>query len=208
MSSSATTKPPAGPWLVPLSGPPLLPMRLQSKPDGILLGRHDRCDVRLPSDAVSRVHARLRLESGAWRLADLKSRWGTYLNGCRVAPDTEVPLESGDVLQISPWTFNFSSSEPRRRGMEPNDDLGQMQSIVRTVSAERPGALAEQLLALLLESAAALHAAENESALAEALIDAACRGSGLPNAALLRPIDSDGRLEVVASRQTAVGQPL
>jgi hypothetical protein len=67
--------------------------------------------------------------------------------------------------------------------------------------------LGENLLTLLLDSAAAIHAAESELALAEALIDAAIRGTGLSNAAVLRPLDAEGRLDVIASRRASVDSP-
>ena len=193
-------------WLVPLAGPPIAAVELRAEREAILFGRHEQCGVRLPSESVSRLHARLRFDGRAWRISDLKSRWGTYLNGCRLAPDTEVPLAAGDLLRIAPWTFNFSTADGRHpRGMESADDLQRMQTMVRTVSAQRPGgALAEQLLALLLESAAAMHAAADERQLADALLDAACRGSDLSHAALLRPADATGRVEVVAWRLPGV----
>src|SRR6185369_11102802 len=92
-------------WLVPISGPPLRPIELNSAAAsaGLTIGRQENCDIRLANDAVSRTHARLRCErGGAWRLADLGSRWGTFLNGCRVQPDADLPLQAGDLIRISP----------------------------------------------------------------------------------------------------------
>ncbi|MGH7673574.1 MAG: FHA domain-containing protein [Gemmatimonadales bacterium] len=54
-----------------------------------------------PDDAakvVSARHAEIRFESGAWVLADLRSRNGTYLNGRRVAE--AMPLSAGDVIRL------------------------------------------------------------------------------------------------------------
>ena len=199
---TAVAAAPASAWLVPLAGPPLPAVELRAADGTVLLGRHEQCGVRLPSESVSRLHARLRLDdAGGWRITDLKSRWGTYLNGCRITADAEVPLAAGDLVRIAPWTFNFSADIARGRGVQSEDDVLRMQTMVRTVNAQRPGvALAEQLLALLLESAAAMHAAADERQLADGLLDAACRGSNLPNAAVLRPADADGRVEIVASR--------
>jgi serine phosphatase RsbU (regulator of sigma subunit) len=61
------------------------------------------------------------------------------------------------------------------------------------------------MLALLLDCAGALHAATDEQLLCEKIIDAALRGTGLQNAAMLRPINSQGGVEVVASRFAARG---
>ena len=199
-------------WLQPVSGPVIGPLILTGKTDGLVIGRHDQADLRLPNDAVSRYHARVWRDGDQWRIADLKSRWGTYLNGVRLAPDSPIPLQPGDLLRIAPWTFNFStdSSSPGK-GLQTLNDVDRAQTMVRTVTADATGssarALAEDHLALLLESAAALHAASDEHALAEALLEAATRGSRLPNAAVLRPVTGEGRLEIIAARQTASHEP-
>lgn len=204
---SATAAVPA--WLVPLAGPPIAPVELRPKPGGLTLGRHEGCDVRLPADAdkVSRQHARLSFNSGVWRLADLHSRWGTYLNGVKVDPaGAEMALSDGDFIRINPWTFSFSTIGPAPRGMQTTDDAEQTKTMVRSVGADAAVPLAEDLLTLLLESAAAVHAALDEKTLSEIVLDAATRGTGLPNAALLRPLDAAGTVEVIAVRGDAETQ--
>jgi sigma-B regulation protein RsbU (phosphoserine phosphatase) len=192
-------------WLVPLSGPPLEPIEIAAVPGGAVLGRGESCVLRLPADAdkVSRQHARFTRRDAGWRLADLGSRWGTFLNGVKLAPQRDVSLGEGDLLRIAPWTFHFSTFGVPQRGLLAEDDTGTHGTMIRSYvqgddRAARP--LAEDLLTLLLESAAAIHAADTELALAEALIDAARRGTGLSNAAVLRPLDAAGRLEVIAAR--------
>jgi serine phosphatase RsbU (regulator of sigma subunit) len=193
-------------WLVPLSGPPLEPIEISGIAGGAMLGRGDACNLRLPAvaDKVSRQHARLVHGAAGWRLADLGSRWGTFLNGVKLTPQRDVPLGEGDLLRIAPWTFHFSLHGVPKRGLLADDDAGTHGTIIRSFApagdaAVRP--MAEDLLSLLLESAAAVYAAETEVALAEALIDAGRRGTGLANAAVLRPLDAGGRLEVIAAAQ-------
>lgn len=195
-------------FLVPIAGPAIEPFVLDASrgpSQGLTLGRHEQCELKLPATAetVSRFHARLRFDpGGGWRVSDLGSRWGTFLNGVKLTPHGELPIGEGDLIRINPWTFSVGGA-PRRRGMATADDLGQ--TIVRTATgAPAPGAAVEQdMLALLLEAAAAIHDAADEAQLSERLIDAAVRGSGLPNAAVLRPVDTGGRVEVLASRLAA-----
>ena len=131
-------------------------------------------------------------------MADLSSRWGTFLNGIKINPGPDVPLSEGDLIRITPWTFTLSPT-PKRRGLQSQNDTGQ--TMVRAVTPERIRPLADDMLALLLESAAAIHAATDEKQLADTLMDSACRGTGLTNAAMLRPIDpSSGQIEVIAAR--------
>src|SRR5262249_15133656 len=83
------------------------------------------------------------------------------------------------------------------------NDVEKLHTLVRSSNLERGAAIAEDRLTLFLEAAASLHAAGDENALAHALIDAACRGSGLPNAAVVRKIDAESEIEVLAARPDA-----
>ena len=186
-------------YLVAVSGPPIEPIALVPRAEGLTLGRHANCELLLPADAerVSRFHARFAYVQGeGWRLSDLGSRWGTFLNGVKVAGAREVPLSDGDLIRISPWTFSLSPT-PKRRGMSTRDDTGQ--TMVRAHQVTNFAAAKDDALGLILETAAALHEADDEQQLAERVMDAACRGTGLTNAALLRPVDTAGRVEVIAS---------
>jgi predicted component of type VI protein secretion system len=193
-------------YLVPIAGPVIDPLQLTEKPGGVALGRHEQCDLCLPADAekVSRFHARFDMHDGRWFLADLNSRWGTFVNGIRINPGTEVPLSDGDLIRINPWTFTLSPTA-KRRGLQAQNDTGQ--TLVRAVTPERVRPLADDMLALLLESAAAIHSATDEKQLAELVMDAAARGTGLTNTAMLRPIDpSSGHVDVIAARMGPGGK--
>ncbi|MEQ9616532.1 MAG: SpoIIE family protein phosphatase [Phycisphaerales bacterium] len=91
-------------------------VRLDGDAFAVVLGRHERCDVRLDVAAVSRQHAEVRSVGGRWHVVDLDSRHGTYLNNARVER-RPVPLEHGDRLEIGPVAFRVVSSvaEPETR---------------------------------------------------------------------------------------------
>jgi serine phosphatase RsbU (regulator of sigma subunit) len=185
-------------YLVPVDGPPIEPLAIEFRPGGVTLGRHEQCDVCLPADAekVSRMHVRFVGDSDRWYAVDLSSKWGTYLNGVRLTPQAELPLREGDHLRITPWTF-LVSSRPRAGGVLSEDDSHR--AVVRTIG-DTGAPMAEAMLSLLLESATAIHSATDEKQLAQLVIDAAMRGTRLSHAAVLRPVGTDGRVEVVASR--------
>ena len=168
--------------LTPLSGPALDAIVLTARPGGLVLGRQEGSELRLPADAetVSRTHARFTCEAGRWRLTDLNSRWGTFVNGCRLPAGREVPLTEGDLIRIAPWTFSFRAESPRRRALASFDDTEQGQTLVRAGGQELHQPLADDLLSLLLEAAAGIHAAQDEKALANVVLEEACRGTGLP----------------------------
>ena len=62
-----------------------------------LLGRAEDCTVRLDEAAVSRHHARLRWTYAGYRLEDLGSSNGAFVNG---APVRQALLHEGDVLEV------------------------------------------------------------------------------------------------------------
>lgn len=195
-------------YLVPIAGPEFAPLALRAaNAAGMTMGRHGDCDLLLPADAdrVSRFHARFECHDGNWSMVDLGSRWGTSVNGVRLAANVAVSLAEGDLVRVAPFTFVVSRT-PERRGLIARGDdhasRGGNQTIVRTIVGTGTGetGFADGLLQLVLSCAEQLHKSTDEIVLAERLMDAALRGSGLTNAAFLRAVDLDGRFELVASR--------
>jgi len=65
----------------------------------VLIGRSDAAAIRLNDRQVSREHARIRRTDGEYRIQDLGSKNGTYVNGQPVtAPRV---LQDGDEIQIA-----------------------------------------------------------------------------------------------------------
>jgi pSer/pThr/pTyr-binding forkhead associated (FHA) protein len=69
-----------------------------------VLGRSKECDVQVPDPNVSRRHAELRQEGGAWWLVDLDSTNGTVLNGKRVQ---RAKLSEGDTIRLGDLELVF-----------------------------------------------------------------------------------------------------
>lgn len=55
--------------------------------------------------AVSRIHCRIAYRGGSFYLTDLKSSNGTFLNGHRLLPQEEKPLQHGDRIRIANEEF-------------------------------------------------------------------------------------------------------
>jgi len=70
-----------------------------------VLGRRHDCDLRIPLPTVSRRHCQLSANAETMKLRDLSSRAGTFVNGKKVEPETEIPLKPGDYIRIGPLTF-------------------------------------------------------------------------------------------------------
>lgn len=64
------------------------------------IGREPDNQLSVDDPTMSRRHAVLSTEAGAWRIRDLASSRGTLRNGAPVPPHAETPLGVGDRLQI------------------------------------------------------------------------------------------------------------
>ncbi len=85
----------------------LAPILLQ---DGLILGRGAEANALLPDSAVSRRHAVLHRLMDGWRVEDLHSRSGSFLNG-RLFQSEELVF--GDLLRIGPFNFRFDGRHLR-----------------------------------------------------------------------------------------------
>jgi len=70
-----------------------------------VLGRRHDCDLRIPLPVVSRKHCQLSANAETMKLRDLGSRGGTFVNGQKIEPNTEIPLKPGDYIRIGPLMF-------------------------------------------------------------------------------------------------------
>ncbi|GAB4569678.1 MAG: winged helix-turn-helix domain-containing protein [Anaerolineae bacterium] len=69
-----------------------------------ILGRAPQCDIALDDPFASRQHAAILWEQGRYRLVDLGSKNGVFVDGQRV---TEAWLEEGQVIQVGQTQFRF-----------------------------------------------------------------------------------------------------
>lgn len=76
---------------------------LRAKP--MALGRDGSNPIRLHDNEVSRRHAEMRPVDDAYRIVDLGSANGTYVNG---RPVDQAPLKSGDQVRIGQTVMLFS----------------------------------------------------------------------------------------------------
>lgn len=94
-----------------------------------LVGRHSHAEVRLEHPDVSRRHARLFFDIDVWKIRDLYSLNGVYVNGERVY---QSALHQGDIVRIGGTILVVDSATlacPRRTGM--------LRSIVEALPGER-----------------------------------------------------------------------
>ncbi|HWP04324.1 MAG TPA: FHA domain-containing protein [Polyangiaceae bacterium] len=73
--------------------------------DEYTIGRDEGNAVRLTERNISRHHARMLKQSDAWRLQDLGSYNGCYVNGARVV-DMQA-LQHGDLIQLGDYRLSI-----------------------------------------------------------------------------------------------------
>jgi phosphoserine phosphatase RsbU/P len=192
----ASDLPDTGLALISVAGPTAVAVSL-TPPGPLVIGRRPTHALFLP-DPASRDHAQIVFEASDegenWFIIDTNSRHGTRLNGVILISGRKYPLCVGDLIEIRPWTFELIDRADRSRDASTlhtvQDEPSEVSRIDRigTGTASR----SQQRLALLLECAKRIHAADDEQSLAQAVLDGVVMGTGFANAALLRPTGAGG----------------
>ncbi len=74
----------------------------------VTIGRSQDNSICLDDDSVSRKHARVSFQEGAWTVEDLGSTNGIIYKGKRVE---KLILSSGDIFQIGNFIFRFTEAD-------------------------------------------------------------------------------------------------
>ena len=86
---------------------PLVGLVFKLTPPAVSVGRNPEADVALTESTVSWQHARLTPHGAAWTIADLGSTNGTTVNGERIEPNREVPIDPGAEVRFGEITLRF-----------------------------------------------------------------------------------------------------
>ena len=191
----------AGPMhLRAIAGPQVRPITvLPDEP--VTIGRSTQCKVQLSDAAVSRRHVTVERSRDRWVVTDEGSRHGTLVNGISIQAGHPTPIEHGDALTIGPWIFRVITSGRVDSTLAMMDDRAQRQDSVQVVQPTRLGSLAQRRLMLLMDTSAAMQRVANEEALGRTVLPMLREGTGFGRAALVRTLDSDGQIEVIATDQ-------
>jgi phosphoserine phosphatase RsbU/P len=128
------------------------------------MGRRSETDLRLPGADISRVHAEITLDNGTCTLRDKQSRFGTFVNGERTA---ERVLAHGDTIRLgqagdTEIVFFVDDEAPsvERSAISAATELRQMAALLEGLRALGSGRVLDEVLALVLDSAIEVTAAE------------------------------------------------
>ena len=174
------------PVLLALSGP-LAGQTFPLDGEPLTIGRQSLEPSPGPDLAVSRCHCRLEPAAGGFRLLDLESRRGTFVNGMPVG---ERLLEDGDLVTLGRSLFVFHAGAEGEDGRRRRPAFGEAPSVESTLhlaageslyaqpperlaeraAADRSGRIARDLRTLL-DIAAALQSARSPEELARRLLE-------------------------------------
>lgn len=125
--------------------------------DRYLIGRDESCTIRIADGTLSRRHAKLKYQDGAWRLSDLASKNGTLIAGRPIdhhSLNENEWIEFGSVLaRFDRVSQSALDADERRIGQ-------QWQSSVQLSRVLTPSMETDELLARLLESFVSTSACE------------------------------------------------
>ncbi len=71
------------------------------------IGSGTENEIVLEDDSVSKRHASLVFDAGGWRLTDLDSANGTYVESVRLAPQVPTPLPYGSAVRFGGMRLQF-----------------------------------------------------------------------------------------------------
>jgi hypothetical protein len=82
----------------------------------VRIGQGPQNDLVLDDDTVSTRHARLEFADGGWRITDLESKNGTFVDGIRLAPGVPTPLVEHSGIAFGAVKLAFRTLE----GVDPD----------------------------------------------------------------------------------------
>ncbi|MBX7103396.1 MAG: SpoIIE family protein phosphatase [Gemmataceae bacterium] len=148
----------------------------------LTIGREAKdCDLVVPNQAVSRVHAQIIQVNGQYFLEDLKSRNHTFLNNKQI--EARQPLRDNDRIKICDTLFTFHSGkeglpalpEDLRRTQLHDEEPDLPSTVQATLSRVPQQQLLEaqpaDRLRALLEISSSLNSAVGQDALLDRIVD-------------------------------------
>ncbi len=85
------------------------------------IGKNAECDVYLDEDSLSGNHAQLINEGARWKLVDVMSTNGTFINGQKTLTSY---LASGDNIRLGEIQFKFHSGQQEQPSSITNENTG------------------------------------------------------------------------------------
>ncbi len=80
--------------------------------DKMVVGRGQENEITLPDKGVSRHHVRIERDGDGWRVVDLASTNGSFIDKMRLAPESTESWPQGIELRIGPYSLQWQKAVP------------------------------------------------------------------------------------------------
>jgi pSer/pThr/pTyr-binding forkhead associated (FHA) protein len=107
--------------------------RFPIRGESCLVGRAKECDVQIPERRLSRKHCEIRAIGGRYRVNDLGSQNGTYVNRKRIRGTHD--LDHGDVLNFAEYSVLFLAEAGSYQGPDAEANNGPRPSPAARITA-------------------------------------------------------------------------
>jgi serine phosphatase RsbU (regulator of sigma subunit) len=94
---------------------PQVGRKYELKGDKYVLGRHPDCQIVIEVGAVSRNHCQIVREGNDYKIEDLNSRNGTFLNEEPDKVTGRRTLKPGDVIRVCEVSFTYGTDAPQAK---------------------------------------------------------------------------------------------
>ena len=122
-----------------------------------VVGRDDACSIHIEDHSVSRRHAKLSRDGDAWRLSDLCSKNGTFIDGRAIG---QYDLNGAKWIEFGMVLGFFDRVSPERVAADRRRAAERWTASIRMSRDLRPTQDAQELLRRTLESFVELAEAE------------------------------------------------
>jgi len=106
--------------------------------DSLVIGRSAEADVSISDRSLSRRHARLFLDGGAWKIDDLGSRHGTFVNGRQISEPVVVLV--GDVITLAGSTITLTDEDEEEEASTAQSVFRSAETILDQTRSRAPEA--------------------------------------------------------------------
>jgi serine phosphatase RsbU (regulator of sigma subunit) len=120
------------------------------------IGRSSENNLQLADAQVSRRHAELVHEANGWRIRDLGSRFGTYVNDAKI---DESGVSVGDRIRLGQTEIKLEAGEPSSTASAAFD-FRQVNALLAGLRALGSGKVLDEVLGIVLDSALEVTGAE------------------------------------------------
>ncbi|MDY6881025.1 MAG: ATP-binding protein [Desulfatiglans sp.] len=105
--------------------------------DSAYVGRMSENDIQIDDSSISRRHLKVVVRDNRYKIVDLRSTNGTFINRVRINPDREYEVEEGVPIAIGKVLISFGKTLPEEAAIQSSSDFSNEISQTGIFTADR-----------------------------------------------------------------------